>query len=86
MLFNAWIFCFAGIADSNAVESNISVLEGIGYEMTNPISVKGVKSRKELDEYCRNYVSQHLPSYEIGDTMIYILGQDTVLELSLIHI
>lgn len=81
MLFNAWIFCFAGIADSNAVESNISVLEGIGYEMTNPISVKGVKSRKELDEYCRNYVSQHLPSYEIGDTMIYILGQDTVLEL-----
>lgn len=80
-VFNVWLFCFAGIANSNAVESNISELKEIGYEMTNPISVKGVKSRKELDEYCRNYVSQHLPFYEIEDTMIYILGQDTVLEL-----
>lgn len=48
MLFNAWIFCFAGIADSNAVESNISVLEGIGYEMTNPISVKELNQEKNL--------------------------------------
>lgn len=79
-LFNVWLFCFAGITDANAVESSIPVPGEIGYEMTNPISVKGVKSRKELDEYCRNYVSQHLPSYEIVDTMIYILGQDAVLE------
>lgn len=81
MLFNVWLFCFAAIADSNTAESNISVPDKIGYEMTNPISVKGVKSRKELDEYCRNYVSQHLPSYEIEDTMIYVLGQDIVFEL-----
>lgn len=81
MLFNAWLFCFTATADSNTAESNISVPDKIGYELTNPISVKGVKSRKELDEYCRNYVSQHLPSYEIEDTMIYVLGQDIVFEL-----
>lgn len=80
-LFNVWLFCFAGITESNAAESDISEPEQIGCEMTHPISVKGVKSRKELDEYCRNYVSKHFPSYEIGDAMIYILGQDAVLEL-----
>lgn len=66
---------------STSVESNISETEEIGYGISNPISVKGVKSRKELDEYCRKYVLQHLPSYETGDTMIYVLGKDTVLEL-----
>lgn len=69
MLFNAWIFCFAGIADSNAVESNISVLEGIGYEMTNPISVKGDNPRKNhytwQHKINNNYIdtSLHLPDY-----------------------
>ncbi|WP_455563825.1 hypothetical protein [Akkermansia massiliensis] len=76
-----YLMLFTATADSNTAESNISVQEKIGYELTNPISVKGVKSRKELDEYCRNYVSQHLPSYEIEDTMIYVLGQDIVFEL-----
>lgn len=81
VLFNIILCCVATIAQSDSNESK-STDQKIGYEMHHPIAVKGIKSQQERDNHCQKYVSQHFLSYEITDTMLVIIGQDVVLEVS----